>query len=388
MFSTRLNWNTPTNELSRILSEKRSLGVDLLDLTVSNPTTVGIKFPEEAIRAAFSNSGYSAYEPDARGRIGARQAICDYLASTGQPAAPDNIFLTSSTSEAYSWIFKLLCDAGNEILVPAPSYPLFDYLAALEGVIPIKYPLAYRHPAGWDIDLELLESSITSATRAIVVVSPNNPTGSFLTWRDFEALVKLCAANELALIVDEVFRDYVLDGGRQVESALNSESALIFSLNGFSKMLCLPQMKLGWIRVSGPEGLVASASEKLELIADSYLSCGAPVQVAAAPWLQLREEIQKPLRNRLNANLDLIRGMTDGTGCRTLQVDGGWTAVVEIPRIKTEEELILQLLSESNVLIHPGYFFDFEREAFLIFSLIQRTEILEAGLSQILRVFH
>lgn len=387
MFSTRLNWNTPVNQLSRLLSEKKANGVELIDLTVSNPTAVGLQFPLQDIRSAFGSADYSSYEPDPRGMVLAREAVSSYLSSTGQLTAPNELFLTASTSEGYSWVFKLLCDPGDEILVPSPSYPLFDYLAALEGVIPVKYPLIYSHPTGWSIDMEALESGIGPRTRAIVVVSPNNPTGSFLTQKDFGDLEKICAKHELPLIVDEVFRDYGLEAGRELERRLISEKALVFSLNGFSKMLCLPQMKLGWIRLSGSATLVEKASEKLELIADSYLSCGAPVQLAAPRWLDLRQAIQQPLIDRLGTNINLIRSMTEGTACRTLHIDGGWTAIIEVPRILSEEQLILELLRDSDVLIHPGYFFDFEREAYLVLSLIQRTEILEDGLKQILKRF-
>jgi alanine-synthesizing transaminase len=371
MFSTRFKWDLQPNQLARLIEEKRRVGAKLLDLTEANPTRAGFTYPKEPILNALAQEAALLYEPMPRGLLKARDAVTGYYTERDLQVEPEHIFLTASTSEAYAYLFKLLCDQGDEVLVPQPSYPLFDFLAALEGVTLRPYELSYVHPSGWRIDFDSLVRAVTPRTRAIILVNPNNPTGSFVKRDEVAALNEFCQAQELALIVDEVFSDYVLHADERLATSLvENEQALTLVLSGFSKILALPQMKLGWLVINGPTALRHEAEERLELIADTFLSVSAPVQHAAAAWLSLRHELQTQISRRTRANLNWLAQQVEHSSCRLLKVEGGWYATLEVPRHVTEEELILQLLAEENVLAHPGYFFDFAREAFLILSLL------------------
>ncbi len=383
MFSSRFKWNLATNQLARLLDEKKRNHETILDLTEANPTRAGFDFPTAEILSALTQTQAMSYEPNPRGLLITRQAIADYYQESGRSVEPENIFLTASTSEAYSWLFKLLTDQGDEILVPQPSYPLFDFLASLEGVRLIPYDLNYFHEFGWRIDFDALEKNLTPRTRAIIIVNPNNPTGSYLQQKEFRTLEALCLKNDLALIVDEVFTDYALlaDSGRCTN--FTSASALTFVLNGFSKLLALPQMKLGWIVIHGAEHLRREAESRLELIADTFLSVNTPVQLAAPLWLRQRQQIQTQILARVQTNLAFLAQATQDSPIRLLKVEGGWSAILEVPKICSEEELILQLLAEDNVLVQPGYFFDFQTEAFIVLSLLPQPEIFCAAVSHI-----
>jgi len=367
------------------LDEKRAAGAPILDLTESNPTAAGFAYPSDAILAALADPRSFRYEPAAAGMPVARAAVSEYYSGAmGRDVSPDRILLTASTSEAYAFVFKLLADPGDEVLIPSPSYPLFDYLAALESVRLVQYPLVYHR--SWNIDFDALTRSITSRSRAIVLVNPNNPTGSFLKQSELGPLVALCREHNLALISDEVFADYILDDQAPlVRSLTGVDEVLTFCLSGLSKVAGLPQLKLGWIVTGGAPGDREKAFPRLELIADTYLSVGAPVQWAAPTLLGLRGELQSQIIGRVRANRAFLASQIRPTSpWNLLYTAGGWYAVLEAPRIQTEEDWVLQLLTEDNVLVQPGFFFDFEREAFLVISLLTSEDAFRAGIRRIL----
>ena len=361
MFSSRLPWQTPRNELTKRLGLK---GGAAYDLTESNPTRAGIPYDRASILAPLSDPASLVYEPAAAGLPAARQAVASYCG-----VSPDHVLLTASSSEAYSFLFKLLCDPGDEILAPRPSYPLFEFLASLEAVIVKQYPLRYQE--GWWMDTAAVQKMITPRTRAIVVVNPNNPTGSYVKQAEIAALDSF----GIPIVSDEVFAGYSFEPDPQRVTTLASASSRAFSLGGFSKLLGLPQMKLGWIVTQD-----AQSRERLELIADTFLSVSAPVQHAAASWLELRRPFQAAMMERLAGNLAWLR-----TQCEPLRVEGGWYATLRLPRTRSEEEWAIAFLEEDDVLIQPGYFYDFETEAFAVLSLLTRPEIFREGVSRILR---
>jgi len=381
MFSSRLNWGIPANPLSRLLAEKRASGAAILDLTESNPTNAGFTYPADHILNALADPRSLCYEPSPAGILAARSAVSKYY---GGKVDAGRILLTASTSEAYALLFKLLADPGDEILVPRPSYPLFDFLAALDSVRVVEYPLVYH--AGWEIDFDALARKITPRTRAIVVVNPNNPTGSYLKKSELSELTGLCRRYALAILSDEVFSDYALaEDPRRVSSLVNLDEVLTFSLSGLSKLVGLPQLKLGWIAASGPAQARQEALERLELIADTYLSVGTPVQWAAAPLLALRESMQGQILQRVRENFAYLGSQIGrDSPWRVLEPEGGWYAVIQAPRIHTEEDWVLTLLDEDHVLVQPGFFFDFESEAFLVASLLTPPEIFQEGIRRIL----
>ena len=381
MFSSRLNWSVPANPLSRLLAAKRASGTTILDLTESNPTAAGFTYPQERILAALTDPRSLRYEPAPAGILAARSAVSQYYGGRVDIA---RILLTASTSEAYGLLFKLLADPGDEVLVPRPSYPLFDFLAALESVTVVEYPLVYH--GGWSVDFDALARRITPRSRAIVVVNPNNPTGSYLKQLELARLTELCREHKLAILSDEVFSDYALaDDPTRAASLVDVTEALTFSLSGLSKLVGLPQFKLGWIVAGGPEQLRRDAFERLELIADTYLSVGTPVQWAASGLLALREDLQGQILQRVRANLAFLEGRIGADSpWRVLRPEGGWYSVIQAPRIHSEEEWVLTLLAEDNVLVQPGFFFDFESEAFLVASLLTQPAVFQEGIRRIL----
>jgi alanine-synthesizing transaminase len=379
VFSSRLEWDLHPNAVARLLEEKRKAGVSLLDLTESNPTKADIQYADAAILHALADPRSLVYDPRPAGLEEARHAVA---ACAG--VEPERILLTASTSEAYAYLFKLLADPGDEILVPRPSYPLFEYLAALECVRIRHYPLVYQE--GWWLDLDALKAAVNDRTRAVVVVNPNNPTGSFLKRDELERLAALCAGRNLAIISDEVFADYAFGPDpKRVVTLAGVESALTFSLSGLSKLAGLPQMKLGWIVISGPCELRARARERLELIADTFLSVGTPVQHAATRLLALRPAFQKRMMRRLRQNLEFLKRVVwSHPACRLLDVEGGWYAILKLPRTRSEEEWVLAFLGEDDVLVEPGFFYDFQAEAFAVVSLLTQPEVFQEGLRRLL----
>jgi alanine-synthesizing transaminase len=362
VFSSRLDWNIQTNRLSLAIKKK----THLLDLTESNPTRASLDYPDQ-ILAAFADPRSLQYEPEPRGLLAAREAVAAYYGNV--PAS--RILLTASTSEAYAYLFKLLCNPGDEILSPRPSYPLFDFLGGLESVRVVQYPL--RYDGAWHIDFEALARAITPKTRAIVVVNPNNPTGSFLKREERHKLEHF----GLPILSDEVFSDYALSrDDSRVSTLTDAAKVLTFSMSGLSKIAALPQMKLGWIVASGPGH--EEALDRLELIADTYLSVATPVQHALPQLLAASVSVRDQIRERSRANLATLRST------RPLHVEGGWYAILQVPRTKSEEEWALELLDRCDVLVQPGYYYDFESEAFLVLSLLTPPDIFSEGVRRLM----
>lgn len=377
MFSSRLLWNQPANLLSTRIAAKRAAGEPLLDLTESNPTRAGFVYPE-GLLTSLADPRALLYEPLPQGSLIARTAVSEYY---GGAVPVDRILLTASTSEAYSYLFQLLADPGDEILSPRPSYPLFEFLAGLSSVAIRQYPL--RYDGSWHIDFAALEQAITPSTRAIVVVNPNNPTGSFLKADELHRLETLAARHALAIIADEVFCDYAF-GTNAVTTLTGDRKALTFSMSGLSKVAALPQLKLGWIAASGPGH--AAAMQALELIADTYLSVSTPVQVALPALLQAGTALRPQIAQRAQANLAALRSALAHSPAGVLNVEGGWYAVVQVPRTRSEEDWVLGLLEHHNTIVQPGFFFDFESEAFLVLSLLTPPAPFAEG-SKRLRAF-
>ncbi|HWB83703.1 MAG TPA: pyridoxal phosphate-dependent aminotransferase [Bryobacteraceae bacterium] len=380
MFSSRFRWDLRTNRLTQALEERRRAGLEVLDLTESNPTRAGLLYPPE-ILCAFDDARLLRYEPSPAGALDARKAVSGYYAARSFDVPPERLLLTASTSEAYAYLFKLLADPGDHVLAPRPSYPLFEFLAAMESIEVRPYPLAYH--GAWSIDLDALAAVITDRTRAILLVNPNNPTGSYVKQAEAAALARLCGARGIALVSDEVFSDYALaPGAESMPSLAGVEECLTFCLSGLSKAAGLPQMKLGWIAAGGPAALRGEALAKLEWIADTYLSVSTPVQCAAARLLAAGESVAQQIRDRTRANLAFAREALAGTAAGILSVEAGWYATVQVPRVRSEEEWSLELLARG-VLVQPGFFYDFESEAFLVLSLLTAPPVFHEGMARL-----
>jgi alanine-synthesizing transaminase len=382
-FSERTHWNLAENELTTAIRQRRASGLDLFDLTLSNPTLCGFTYDPAALLAPLHNPSALHYEPDPLGMIAARDAVARYYSDLGASIPLDRICLTTSTSEAYSFLFRLLCNPGDEVLVASPSYPLFDFIAQLDDVQLREYPLLYDPNAdfvsgqGWSIDLHALEATITPRTRAVILVHPNNPTGNFASQEERAHLESLCAARNLALIVDEVFLDYAL-GTPQPSFAVAESDCLTFVLSGISKVCGLPQMKASWIAACGPEPLVHRAMQRLEIIADTFLSMNAPIQHALPTWLAARDAIQQQIRSRARTNLAALDTHLNGASIQRLALQAGWTAILRIPRTINDREFVPAAL-ERGVLVQPGDFYGLG-EARVVVSLLTPPAIWEAGL--------
>jgi len=384
MFSKRTEWKLTPNRFSQVQAELRAAGMKILDLSVSNPTRAHLHYDSEAILEAMVQPEDIDYDPQPKGLLKARQAVVDYYreAHEGYDLDPDSLILTTSTSEAYSHIFRLLCNPDDEVLIPKPSYPLFEFLADLADVKLVPYPLLYDH--GWQIDFPSLYKQVTHRTRAVVVVHPNNPTGSYAKPEEVAALNRFCQEYGLALLVDEVFLDYPLDGAARSTFALNRE-VLTFTLSGLSKISGLPQMKIAWVATSGPEERKAEALARLEVIADTYLSMNTPLQLATPVLLEQRRNIQPLLLDRARTNLqELDRRLGQQKTCERLDVEGGWYVVLRVPATQSDEDLAIDLLRKLAVLVHPGHFYDFPGDGYLVVSLITPTEDFREGIRLIL----
>ena len=391
MFSHRTSWRRSPNALTCALEEARASGQEILDLTISNPTEAGVRPDPEIVLAALANPEAMHYDPQPRGLLRARKAVCRYYRESHEVVNldPERLILTTSTSEAYSYVFRLLCNPADEILVPKPSYPLFEFLADLADVKLVPYLLLYDH--GWQIDFDSLYKAATAQTRAVILVHPNNPTGSYVSAAEAAALNAFCRDYGLALIVDEVFLDYS-HGDYSHErvprpSFVANADALTFTLSGISKISALPQMKLAWVATSGPKEMVAEAGARLEIIADTYLSLNAPVQLAAPVLLDQRKQIQPILLGRLRENVaELDRQLVGHPSCTRLLVEGGWYVVVRVPVIESDEDLAIRLLREARVSVHPGHFYDFPNEGHLVLSLITEPGEFREGVARLLQV--
>jgi alanine-synthesizing transaminase len=386
MFSYRTNWKLSTNRFTQTLQELRSAGAELLDLTISNPTQCGLQYDSQTILSAFQNPESLIYDPQPRGLLSACNEVARYYLTDHRISVdPESIFLTTSTSEAYSFVFRLLCNPLDEVLVPKPSYPLFDFLAELQDVVLIPYSLQYAQ--GWKVDFHSIEQALTDRTRAILLVHPNNPTGSYVQPKETHRLNSICCERQLALIADEVFLDYAFDGAPRKSFAGNQES-LTFTLSGLSKISALPQMKVAWLTCTGPDELVRGATDRLEVIADTYLSLNAPVQCAIPALLAQRQSMQKQLLERVQANrAELSRQISSQRNCELLEGEGGWYAVLRIPTDQSDEDRAIQLIREQHVIVHPGHFFDFPKDGFLVLSLITPIEIFRESVQRILASF-
>ncbi|MEY2411714.1 MAG: alanine-synthesizing transaminase [Acidobacteriaceae bacterium] len=384
-FSTRTNWKLSLNPFTKAVEElKDEKGREILDLTVSNPTRAGFHYDKKVISDSLQDIEALDYDPHPKGMLSAREGVARYYAEqhAGLQFDPESIVLTTSTSEAYSYIFRLLCNPGDEVLIAKPSYPLFDFLADLQDVNLVPYTLIYDH--GWQIDFPSLTEAVSSRARAIVLVHPNNPTGSHVNAKERELLNGVCRERNLALIVDEVFLDYPYDGKIRPTFAANQET-LTFTLSGLSKISALPQMKAAWLITSGPARLQQGAMERLEIIADTYLSMSTPIQLALPSLLEYRKNIQPALMERVLHNLRALDSqLIAQKTCVRLEVQAGWYAVLRTPAIQSDEETAIEILRKQSVLVHPGHFFDFPNEGYLILSLITPPEQFKEGISRVL----
>ena len=378
MFSARTGWDLAANALAARLEAARAAGGLVADLAESNPARAGLRWPADLLAAALGGPGATDHAPDPRGALPARRAVAAYLRDRGHAVPEERIVLTASTSEAYGFLLKLLCDPGDDVLVPAPAYPLLDLLAGLEGVAVRRYPL--RYDGAWHVDLAALEEAVGPRTRAVLVISPSNPTGAVLSAEELRALDARCAARGLALLSDEVFADAAPRGA---PSALASERCLAFHLSGLSKVCGLPQLKVGWLAAAGPDPLVRAALERLEVVADTYLSVSGPSQRALAALLPARETFLGSLRARLERNRAALAAHAEGA-FDVLRSAGGWSAVLRIGETVDEEALCLELL-EDGVAVQPGFFFDFERSGYLVVSLLAVPEAFTEGVDRIAR---
>jgi alanine-synthesizing transaminase len=381
MFASRTNWNLKPNRLAEALEQQKASGRRLLDLSASNPTECGFKYDAPAIMRALCAPASLQYHPDPKGLKSARQAVCDYYVEHGERVAIDDLLLTASTSEAYSFIFRVLCNPDDELLIPTPGYPLFDFLADVNDVKLTRYPLFYDH--GWHIDMHALKQAITPRTRGIIVVHPNNPTGHFTKAEETMQLNQICSGKKMAVLADEVFLDFSV--GMAGKSFVANTRALTFTMSGISKISGLPQMKLAWLAVSGPEDLKREAMARLEMIADTYLSLNAPIQLAASVLLQQRKQFQQQLMDRVRANLaELDAQLAGHREVNRLIVEGGWYAVLRIPATRPDEELAIELLQKHGVYLHPGHFYDFPDDGYLVVSLITPEQDFHEGMGRIL----
>jgi aspartate/methionine/tyrosine aminotransferase len=378
VFSTRVPDDRRANNLARALARSRARG-PVIDLTVSNPTCVGLRYPRDLL-AGLSDPAALTYRPAPLGLREAREAIAETYARRRLRIDADRIVLTSSTSEAYSILFKLLCEPGrSDVLTPIPSYPLFDHLTRLDGVVQRRYLLEFH--GAWTVDFDSLERAWTPDTRAILAVSPNNPTGSILSGPEADELTARCAGRRAALILDEVFHDYPLGRPFDDPQAFVTPSCLLCRLGGLSKSIGLPQVKLGWIVLDGPADIVAEALDRLELICDTYLSVSTPVQVAVRSLIERGAAVREQIVDRLRANDAMARAIMAGSaGATVLPADGGWSLVIRVPATRSEEALVTELLEHDAVAVHPGYFFDFPHEAFLVVSLLPEPDVFARGM--------
>jgi aspartate/methionine/tyrosine aminotransferase len=377
MFSSRLRQAAGRNRLAVALDRRRASGGAIIDLTLSNPTRAGLTYPGGML-APLAQDRSLCYDPEPFGLLSARQAVSDDFARRGLAVPANRTVLTASTSEAYSLLFKLLCDPGDAVLAPRPSYPLVEHLTDLDAVVLEHYRLEFH--GRWELDLqELREKAGSVRMRAIVMINPNNPTGSVVTDAELDAVASIARDHDLALISDEVFADYPIAGANPA-SALRQEKALTFALGGLSKSAGLPQVKLGWIAAGGPARLVGDALERLETICDAYLSVATPAQVAAADLLAAGASVRTQIHERVRQNLAQLTAIAAANAaCAVLPVEAGWYAVVQVPAVRSEDAIVLDLLEQAGVLVHPGYFFDFEREAFLVVSLLPDPHVFASA---------
>jgi len=384
-FSARTGWELGENALTAKLRERRARGEEVLDLTVSNPTACGFLYDAAALLSPLAAPAALGYEPEPFGLEPARAAVSQYYREHGAEVPAERICLTTSTSEAYSYLFRLLCDPGDEVLIARPSYPLFDFIARLDSVSLREYPLRYEPGSStasthaWTIDFDALRAAITERTQAVVVVHPNNPTGNYASDAERDELEALCAEQGLVLIVDEVFLDYAIHPYVKPRSfAVGNGPALCFVLSGLSKVCALPQMKLSWIAARGPEDALRDALARLEVVADTFLSVNAPTQAALPSWLAGRDRLQTQINERVRRNLAMLDARLQGTHADRLALEGGWTAVLRVPR-EIDGQPFADAALDRGALVQPGEFYGLPPGR-AVLSLLSVPEVLERGL--------
>ena len=383
--SSRLPASLTANRISEALERCRFEHVAVADLTESNPTQVGIQYPAD-ILGSLADPAALRYEPHAFGLLRAREAVARDCARRGAEPDPQDVILTASTSESYSWLFKLLCNPGETVLAPAPSYPLFEHLTRLESVELGLYRLEYHRR--WELDVESMRAAPPS-TRAVILVSPNNPTGSYVSPRELDEVLAVCRERGWALIADEVFADYPLEVAHPLTDVASRADVLSFTLGGASKSLGLPQVKLGWMIAGGPPTVRHAARHALEHIADTFLSVSTPVQTAASSLLRDGASVRQAIHERVRKNLAVARAIAGRyPSCDVLPVEGGWSLSVRVPATQPEETRVIELLAAERVLVHPGYFFDFPHEAFVVVSLLPEPTIFADAFERSLRFLH
>ena len=384
LFSDRTEWDLRPNALSLLMHERKKKGLPIFDLTESNPTQCGFEYPQDKIKNELTRDSIFQYEPSAKGLLPAREAISKYYQTKQITADPEDIVLTASTSEAYSFIFKLVTNSGDRILVPQPSYPLFDFLAELNDVELINYPLIYDSKK-WHLDFNTLREKVDDKTKAILIVNPNNPTGSFISREELRQLICMAREKNIHLISDEVFHDYRWLQGSHFPSLANISEVMTYTLGGLSKMAGLPQMKLGWIRVYGPQDLKNEALGRLEVIADTYLGVNTPIQHALPKIFDEAPRIQQQIQKRLEVNKQYLEDkIILSSSYELLQSEGGWYAVLKVPRIHTDDEWALLMLEKHGVLLHPGHFYNFKDAGHLVISLLPTPDVFQSGILKLL----
>jgi aspartate/methionine/tyrosine aminotransferase len=382
MFSSRTQWNMSPNRLSDLVAEKRRRREIIIDLTESNPTHCGFSYPQEDILGALAGASSLDYQPAPRGLLTAREAIAEYYAARGVTVSPEHILLTASTSEAYSFLFKLLCNVHDEILVPQPSYPLFEYLGQLHDVVLRYYCLEYD--GEWNFDFESLESAYTDRVRAIILVHPNNPTGSYVKQNEFNRISSFASEHHCALIVDEVFESYnYLSNSRYQTSWISKAPVLSFSLNGISKLLGLPQLKLSWMVISSTSQDTAAVLNRLDIIADTFLSVNTPAQVALPRLLRQSHDIHGQIHMRVHSNFHLLKKIFADSSVSVFHSEGGWYAILQLPQFRRDDEWAVELLLRQNILVYPGHFFDMKQSSCIVISLLLLPDIFTDALTRI-----
>ena len=382
MFSTRTNWNHSPNRLSALAGERRRSGISPVDLTSSNPGECGFVIPPEVLHQALSHPDSSSYQPDPRGLVCARQAIARYYSSIDTSVDPDRILLTSGTSEAYSYLLKLLCNSGDAIAIPHPGYPLLEYLGALNDVHLRSYRLAYD--GEWSVDFESMEEAMAEGVRAVILVHPNIPTGSFLKQDEFDRVCRMARERDCAVICDEVFRPYAFQpDARRADIPSHAAPPLLFILNGISKLLALPQMKVSWMIVDGEAETAEEAMRRLELIADTYLTVGTPVQRALPELLEIGVPVRERIRTRTRDQYHSLQRILEGSGASVLACEGGWNAVLRLPAVRNDEEWAYEILSQLNILVQPGHYYELESDSHVVLSLLTPSDRWEPSLRQL-----
>lgn len=384
MFSCRTNWNFQNNRITKLIQEYQRNNISIIDLSESNPTKVGFNYPEKFVLKDFCSGKNLIYNPHPKGLINAREAICKFYHKKNINIHPESIIITAGSSDAYNYIFRLIAEPGDEILVPSPSYPLLQFLSRLNDISIKNYRLLYD--GEWHIDIDSIYRNITNKTKAILFIHPNNPTGSYVKNEEYEKVLELANRYGLIFISDEVFYEYEIeDKPNKFNSFSEKSDILTFTINGISKLLGLSQMKLGWVIVSGPNKLKQEAINRLEIISDTFLSVNTPVQNSLPIWLENYEELHNQIKHRVIINYFRIKDqILANSAIELLNVEGGWNGILRFPNIFTDEQWVELFLKKYRLFLQPGYFYDFERGAYLLVSLLLPENIIKKNIIAVL----